>query len=101
MFFDDISNFPEGLDVSTEGIRNVPLDKAALELFGQCADDPCFHLHDNIHLAERHVLEALRPVALKRDPLLVEYVVGLGRNPSKWMCPGAEGLNAVPAKMVH
>jgi hypothetical protein len=101
LFFDEISNFTEGLDISTEGIRNVPLDKAAVELLWKRAGHPCFHLYDNIHLAQRHVLEALRPVALKRDPLLVEYIVGLGRNPSEWMCTGAEGLNAVPAVMVR
>ncbi len=101
MFFDDISNFPESLDVRTEGIRNVPLDEAALEPFRKRAGNPCFHFHDNIHLADRYVLEALRPVALKRDPLLLEYIVGLGRNPSEWMRTGTEGLNAVPVEMTR
>jgi len=51
MFFDEISNCSEHRNVSRKGIRNVPLDEAALEVFGKLADKPGFQLHNNIHLA--------------------------------------------------
>ena len=100
MLFDEISNCPKDLDVSCKGIRNVPLDEAAHEVFWKRADKPCFHIYNNIHLAERHVLETLGPVAIQRDPLFTEHIVGFGRNPPKWMRAGAPGLNPVPAEMV-
>jgi len=100
MLFDEISNCPEDLGLSRKGIRDVPRDKAALEAFRKLANKSCFHLHDYIHLAYRHVLEALGPMAVQRDPLFVEYIAGLGRNPSKWVRASAPGLNPVPAEMV-
>ena len=100
MIFDKISNCPEDLNVSRKGIRNVPLDEAALEVFGKRADKACFHTYNNIHLAYRDVPETLGPVAIQRDALFIEHMVGFGGNPSEWMRTGAPGLNPAPAEMV-
>jgi len=100
MLFDEVPDCAEGLDVSRKGIRNVPLDKTALEVFGKRAEKPRFHLYHNIHVVYGHILQALGPVAIQRYPLFVEHIAGFGRNPSEWVRSGAPGLNPVPAEMV-
>ncbi len=100
MAFDETSNSPEDFEASIKGIGNVPLEDSPLKVLRQHADDAGFHFHDNVHLAQRHVLEALGSVPVQRDSFLFEYLAGFGRDPSQRVRACAPGPNRVMAEMV-